>query len=208
MTDAAELDIDAIRARVRDVLSRTPDHLLGVRDVTVNGAQVLRVLDEITRLRAALDEARAEVERREFEHDERCESEYESGAHAWTPCGCWASRSEAEGLLARAEAAESALAAVRALVDDWEGKQRRNRAHYIDGPFPLPTSPNLPLLETFEPVSELRAALATPTTTNHCCEHDADAHDGSGCLDCHCRLGPPSVGYNPTPATTTEGDPS
>lgn len=33
----------------------------------------------------------------------------------------------------------------------------------------------------------------------HCCEHDSDAHDGAGCLDCPCPLGPPHVGYNPKP---------
>ena len=35
-------------------------------------------------------------------HDDRCESEYESGAHAWTPCGCSATRAEVEALVAEA----------------------------------------------------------------------------------------------------------
>ena len=33
----------------------------------------------------------------------------------------------------------------------------------------------------------------------HCCEHDFDAHDGSGCLDCACNKAPWSEGYNPVP---------
>jgi hypothetical protein len=56
-------------------------------------------LDENARLRSALDEARAEVERRE-RHDP-----------------LWADAFAK--IEARAEAAESALAAVRALVDEW-----------------------------------------------------------------------------------------
>lgn len=51
---------------------------------------------------------------------------------------------------------------------------------------------------------QLRRALAAhpapDEASEHCCEHDGDAHDGSGCLDCSCPLGPPHVGYNPTPA--------
>lgn len=33
----------------------------------------------------------------------------------------------------------------------------------------------------------------------NCCEHDNDAHDGSGCLDCGCNKAPWSKGFNPSP---------
>lgn len=54
------------------------------------------------------------------------------------------------------------VARAEALADEWAEKQGRNRAQYIDGPLPLPKFPSV-MVETFEPVSELRAALADPT---------------------------------------------
>lgn len=78
-------------------------------------------------LRAALTEARQAVDVLDHPHDDQCESEYETGAHAWTPCGCWASRSEAEGLLRRAETAEAALARVQALHDAWASAEEAGR---------------------------------------------------------------------------------
>lgn len=62
----------------------------------------------------------------EYEHDDRCEAEYEAGAHAWTPCGCWASRSEAEGLVARAEKAEAKV--IRAMDRIAELRRSDDRA--------------------------------------------------------------------------------
>src|SRR3954453_18767991 len=54
-------------------------------------------------------------------HDDQCESEYETGAHAYTPCGCQVSRPEAEGLVRRAESSErrlaDALASLKAVLD-------------------------------------------------------------------------------------------
>ena len=47
-----------------------------------------------------------------------------------------------------------------------------------------------------------RQQLGRMLMKDHCCEHDADAHDGAGCLDCSCHLGPLHVGYNPAPSTT------
>lgn len=52
------------------------------------------------------------------------------------------------------------VARVEALADDWEAKQARNRAHLLPGGFQH--MPHV-MLETFEPTSELRAALEEPT---------------------------------------------
>lgn len=162
MTDATELDEAAIRACVRDVLSRTPDHLLGVRDVTVNGAQVLRVLDEITRLRAALDEARAEVEHWRGMHDDataQLRLSIRETTEARAKCAGLSDLAAEKN--ARAEAAESALAAVQALAEPngaWKGAKhvrltRRDSRLGCD------------ITESYIKVDDLRDALATPTTS-------------------------------------------
>lgn len=45
-----------------------------------------------------------------------------------------------------------------------------------------------------------------PPAPKYCCEHDDDAHDGAGCLDCSCNLGPmhTKAGYNPTPTSVVK----
>lgn len=104
-------------------------------------------LDEITRLRAALDDARAEF------------------GEAFARGAAWAAGDDEHSpatLLARAEAAESALAAVRALADRITERVEMlsDRKHYsstADG-----RERNTWILAE----RELRAALATPTTTD------------------------------------------
>lgn len=39
-----------------------------------------------------------------------------------------------------------------------------------------------------------------PDLRPHCCPHEDDAHDGSGCLDCGCTARPGSANYRPTPS--------
>jgi hypothetical protein len=145
MTDATELDVAAIRARCEAAtdgpwlidslesgeyglfIDRDPDaERLGCGGRQVAGwlteanaefiaharADLPAALDEIERLRAALDEARAEVER--LTRDRAAwRSMQEEAARYWS---AWEASSKRN--LARAEAAESALAAVRALADE------------------------------------------------------------------------------------------
>jgi hypothetical protein len=171
MTDATELDIDAIRARVEAAtdgpwrFSNTTDTrgrkgefrapsphngfmLVGPWTNNADAEFIAHArtdlpaaLDEITRLRAALDEATRHRDRLLAGFFASCPDNHEHGI--W--CGsAWVA------LTARAEAAESALADVRALADEWKA------AVTWDG--------------RIEPVARaygqaLRAALAAPTTT-------------------------------------------
>ena len=178
MTDATELDETAIRRDVQVVRDHIPRGY-HVAHRVADGA--LAALDEITRLRAALDEAEGEVERlretngRLNRRAQTAESAINELAHGTgngkarpVSAEIWARCQEGhERHCPRATAAESALAAVRALIPDECWVLRSTAAgpvctDMVGGGFPngakfTDEACCLPC--------RIRSALATPTTT-------------------------------------------
>lgn len=177
MTDATELDIDAVRARVEGATEgpwrsaeqthgqwygiQSEWHALGsafhpadAEFIAQARTDLPAALDEITRLRAALDEARADVERLTDKVTEYADlvpralrGRLDEHADDCPVCdhAAWAQLDElCSEEMARADAAESALAAVREVFRD----------------FYLPGGPT-----KSEVLTRIRAILATPTTT-------------------------------------------
>jgi hypothetical protein len=71
-----------------------------------------------------------------------------------------ATREAVPALIAEVERLRSKVARVETLLGEWRAKQNRNREQYLPGPLPLPAGPGRNVkIETFEPVTELRAAL-------------------------------------------------
>jgi hypothetical protein len=99
------------------------------------GAPEVLEPESVKALRAELLVLREQVAKKAPEHDEDCEAEYEAGAHAWTPCGCWASRAEAEGLVARAEKAEREVAEFIA-IDEGAPVISANFSDFAGNPIP------------------------------------------------------------------------
>lgn len=164
MTDATELDEAVIvkwrmdsegALRVLMQPHRRQDH-----------ERILAALDENARLRAALDEARAEMERRE-RHDPlwadafaKIEARAEAAEQERDEAQAKAARHYAafvgsEAALARAE---SALAAVRALVTSEQAEQYRDEA--CRGVVALPYASN----RYVRLLDDLRAVLPAPTS--------------------------------------------
>lgn len=184
MTDATEFDEAAVRRDAQVVREHIPS---GYHVAHRVADAVPLLLDEITRLLAALDEARAEVGELRLSRAEladECESlrswvadgkarEMERIADAVarvTPCSCSTQR-------ARAEAAESSLEAVQALVGSGGPRSATAGSPYSTG--------------RWDAFAEVRAAL------------DAETEDGVfGDPDIHARLTRAALATPTTPEET------